>query len=337
MARTAAKKSTSKKTVAKKTAAEKTTAKKVAARKPAPPPFDRSAEDLGNSIALEHVNVCIPDQQLATLFYVTGLGLTRDPYMMTSTNNMWVNAGKTQFHMPTNDPLVLRGVTGLVMPDRKGLLARLKRVKNQLKGTKFSFRETKDYVEATCPWGNVIRIHEPSRRYGRTRLGIVYVELGVPKGTAARIARFYEEIVGAPARVEKKGGTAAHVTVGYCQELIYRETTKKIPPYDQHHIQIYVTDFSGPYDKLRERGLVSEESNQHQYRFEDIVDLDTGEVLFTLDHEIRSVTHPLFARPLVNRNPDQSNAMFAPGHETVSWALAEPEPAPVPVRVPVKS
>jgi len=92
-----------------------------------------------------------------------------------------------------------------------------------------------------------------------------------------------------------------------------------------------------PLASLRERGLVSEESNQHQYRFEDIVDLDTGEVLFTLDHEIRSVTHPLFARPLVNRNPDQSNAMFAPGHETVSWALAEPEPAPVPVRVPVKS
>ena len=44
--------------------------------------FDRAAEDLGNSIHLEHVNVQVPDQRLATLFYATGLGLTRDPYLM---------------------------------------------------------------------------------------------------------------------------------------------------------------------------------------------------------------------------------------------------------------
>ena len=41
-------------------------------------PFDRGAEDLGNSIHLEHVNVQVPDQRLAALFYVAGLGLTRD-------------------------------------------------------------------------------------------------------------------------------------------------------------------------------------------------------------------------------------------------------------------
>src|SRR5437773_1395589 len=42
--------------------------------------FDRSAEDIGNIILLEHVNVKIPDQVVATNFYVTALGLTRDPY-----------------------------------------------------------------------------------------------------------------------------------------------------------------------------------------------------------------------------------------------------------------
>ena len=63
--------------------------------------FDRSAENLGNSIHLEHVNVQVPDQRLATLFYVAGLGLTRDPYLMVSDGNMWVNAGKSQFHLPT--------------------------------------------------------------------------------------------------------------------------------------------------------------------------------------------------------------------------------------------
>jgi hypothetical protein len=50
--------------------------------------YDRSAEDLGNVVGLEHVNVTVPDQQLATLFYNTGLGLTRDPYIMTGLGNM---------------------------------------------------------------------------------------------------------------------------------------------------------------------------------------------------------------------------------------------------------
>ena len=35
-------------------------------------PFDRTAEDLGNVVALEHVNMTVPDQQVATIFYVTG-------------------------------------------------------------------------------------------------------------------------------------------------------------------------------------------------------------------------------------------------------------------------
>src|SRR5712672_3200258 len=62
--------------------------------------FDRSAEDVGNVVALEHVNVRIPDQQIATVFYVTGLGLTRDPYIMTGIDNMWINVGRSQFHLP---------------------------------------------------------------------------------------------------------------------------------------------------------------------------------------------------------------------------------------------
>jgi hypothetical protein len=41
--------------------------------------FNPTNEDLGNCVALEHVNTAVPDQQIATLFYVAGLGLTRDP------------------------------------------------------------------------------------------------------------------------------------------------------------------------------------------------------------------------------------------------------------------
>jgi hypothetical protein len=31
--------------------------------------------------------------------------------------------------------------------------------------------------------------------------------------------------------------------------------------------------------------------------------------------------HALYARPLVNRNPDQSNRSYAPGYEEASWSL----------------
>ena len=39
---------------------------------------DRAAEDLGNIVALEPVNVTAPDQQSATLSYVVALGLPSD-------------------------------------------------------------------------------------------------------------------------------------------------------------------------------------------------------------------------------------------------------------------
>jgi hypothetical protein len=287
-----------------------------------PNSYDRTAEDLGNIVALEHVNTRIPDQQLATAFYVSGLGLTRDPYLMTGTDNMWVNVGRSQFHLPTSKAEVLRGRVGIVVPGREALLARLARAKKALAGTRFTFAEHEDCVEAVSPWGNVIRVHEPQPRFGRILLGMPYVELDVPPGTADGIARFYMEVMGAPARLDDG---AARVDVGPDQVLSYRETDREPPPYDGHHIQIYLADFSGPYRRLLERGLISEESDQHQYRFRDMVDPASGRKLFTLEHEVRSMRHPLFARPLVNRNPEQSNVRYAPGYDAAQAAqpLAE--------------
>src|ERR1700738_4057048 len=103
--------------------------------------FDRAAEDLGNSIHLEHVNVQVPDQRLAQLFYAVGLGLTRDPYLMVSDTNMWINAGRSQFHLPAGPAQVVRGHTGLVISGRAALLDRLTKVRSKLEGTKFTFSE----------------------------------------------------------------------------------------------------------------------------------------------------------------------------------------------------
>ena len=283
--------------------------------------YDRAAESLGNAVELQHVNLRVPDQQAATAFYISGLGLTRDPFLMTGTDNMWANAGASQFHLPTGAPQVLRGATGLVVPDRAQLLDRLAKVRGQLDGTRFAFVETEDGVEATCPWGNRIRCHAPDRaRFGPITLGIPYVEFDVPPGTAEGIARFYREVLGAPAWTEG-GGVAARALVAQRQHLVFRETERPAAPFDGHHVQIALADFGGPYAKLRERGLVSREDNAWQYRFRDIVDLDTGAVLFTVEHEVRSMTHPMFARPLVNRNAAINNRNYAAGHEAWAWAM----------------
>lgn len=284
--------------------------------------FDRAAEDLGNSIHFEHVNVQVPDQRLATLFYVTGLGLTRDPYLMVSDSNMWVNVGRSQFHLPSGKPQVLRGHTALVIPGREALLARLASVASKLEGTAFAYSEHNDHVAATCPWGNRLRVYEPDEaRFGPITLGIPYVEFDVPPGTAKGIAAFYPEIMGIPASLENGDANVARAKVGKEQYLQFRETDRKHPDFDGHHVQIYITDFSGPYRRLLERGLISREDNQYQYRFMDIVDLADGKQLFTVEHEVRSATHPMYLRPLINRNPAQTNRTYAHGHADQAWAM----------------
>jgi hypothetical protein len=285
--------------------------------------YDRAAQDTGNVVNLGHVNVCIDDQHVATHYYVTGLGFTRDPFLNTGARNMWINVGMSQFHLPMGTPEVLRGVIGLVAPDREALLERLTRVRKALAGTKFEFRESNDCVETVCPWGNRIHMHTPDQeRFGRIQLGMPYVRFDVRPGTAAPIARFYREILQAPAEVIKNGvGQEARVQVGEKQYLYFRETEAPERPYDRHHVQIYIADFSGPHRRLSDLGLVTAESNEYEYRFKDIIDLDSREVLFTVEHETRSQTNPMYGRPLVNRNPAQTNIDYKPGHDSLSWAM----------------
>ena len=278
--------------------------------------FDRVAEDVGNIVGLEHVNVKIPAQQTATSFYVVGLGFTRDPYLMVGLENMWINLGQQQFHMPTGQPQVARATVGLVVPDLEALTARLASVKQDLAGTAFQYGVEDDYVAVTCPWGNKMRCHGPGPRFGQMTLGMPYVEFTVPPGTAAGIARFYERAMETRAMTDQVGGApAARVWVGRGQELIFRETDATIPPYDGHHIAIYISNFSRPHDWLAEHGLITEESNPYQYRFVNIVDPDTGKLLFEIEHEVRSLTHPMYLRPLINRNPAQRQRTYEAGRD----------------------
>ena len=39
---------------------------------------------------------------------------------------------------------------------------------------------------------------------------------------------------------------------------------------------------------------------------------------------MRSATHPMYLRPLINRNPAQTNRTYASGHDQWLWAM-EPD------------
>lgn len=273
--------------------------------------FDRSQEDVGNVLSLEHVNLTVPDQSLAALFYVTGLGFTRDPYIDFGTRNMWVNVGEQQFHLPLGEAQVFRGHIKVVVPDIDDLEARLERIAKPLGGSCFEFQRHGDHIRATCPWGNDLRAYGPGFQPPMA-LGIPQLEVDVPADSTGGIARFYRDVLGCP--VATAAGRA-DVRVGRDQTLAFIEHPAAPAPYDGHHIAIYLANFSGPHRFLAERGLISEESDQYQYRFQTIVDPDSGKALLELEHEVRAMTHPLFQRPLVNRDPAVGFRNYRKGKE----------------------
>ena len=284
---------------------------------------DRAARSVGNIVHLEHFNVIIDDQRLATLFYVVGLGGTRDPYIFMGLENMWVNFGRTQAHLPSRGPRpkpeVMRGTIGFVVPDLNELKRRLQHAGAEMKRvlpqteTRFSWREAAGVVEATCPWGNRVRCHPPGPEFGRTELGLAYIDFDVPRGAAEGIARFYRDVMRAPARAE---GGRASVDVGGSQRLYFTESDAPLPEYDGHHIQVYIADFASPYEWLKQRDLITMETDADEWRFQWITDPQGGAKLFQIEHEVRSMKHRLYARPLVNRNPAITNMTYLPGQDS---------------------
>lgn len=278
--------------------------------------MDYVEEDVGNIVLLEHVNLQVPDQNLASLFYVVGLGLTRDPYLTVGLENMWINVGEQQFHLPTRKAQILQGHIGLVMPELDVLQKRLEGVAKALKKTRFTWSAEKDHIAVTCPWGNRFHCYAADGAFGDMALGIPYVEFLVKPGTAVPIGRFYEEVLGATYRVEAVGHqTVARVKIGRNQALVFRESRRKCPSYDGYHIAVYVAHFSGPYGFFKRRGLILEDVRNHQFRFNKVVDPSDGKQVFALEHEVRSLHHPLYRRHFVNRDPRQSQRSYLRGRD----------------------
>lgn len=175
--------------------------------------------------------------------------------------------------------------------------------------------------------GNIVEIgHVNVQVADQSVATTFYVEgLGLTRdpylqSTAAGIARFYREVMAAPAELVQRGGApTAHVPCGYYQWLDFTEVPAGEAPYDGNHIQIYIANITGPHARLEERNLVTRESSRYQFNFEDIVDLESGKLLFKLEHEVRSMTHPMYGRALVNRDPTRNNATFVREREALAW------------------
>ena len=257
------------------------------------------------------MNLFIPDQTVATYFYAKVLGLTRDPYIEWGPGNMWINAGKQQFHLPTGKPQILRGHVGVSVPKLSELEARLRKTNSPLNKTRFDFTRHKHHISVICPWGNRLKCFEKGT-INDMELGIPYVEFEVPAGASKGIAFFYERVMNCKTRRKSNG---CSIFIGRDQFLSFKEVKNFNPNYDGHHIAIYVSNFSGPHKFLKSNNLITDETDQNQYRFTKIIDPKTKRFLFEIEHEVRSLYHPMYERTLINRNPDQSFFNYQSGRD----------------------
>jgi len=270
--------------------------------------FGNIRPEIGRILHMDHVNFETPDHEMATIFYMNGLGFTRDPYRRADEQNLGVNVGRQQLHLPKRGERTppFCGIVGLVVPDIDGIKQRFKLLNKlgKFEGTPYDWIEEDNSVLITSPFGYRLRLHSHGNIEFSKPLGIAYVEVPVPLGKAVRIGNFYKQIIGAPVKFSEEGGTkSAIVTVGPHQEIKFIE--RELENYDTYtmHISYHVTHYNELRQKLKEYDSLMGIGEGEAFFFNKIFDPDTGEILIMVQNEVRSVYHPDYMRPLVNRWP----------------------------------
>lgn len=269
---------------------------------------DEPFPEVGRCVHLEHVNFELDDHDLATVFFMAGLGLTRDPYKRADDTNMGVNVGLQQFHLPRrgNPTPPFPGLVGLVVPDLDGACDRLARLQaaGKFDATPYTLDRAGDMARVTSPFGINMHLHAAGTLPFLRPLGLAYVDVPVPPGTAAGLVSFYRRIMGCPAELTDLDGVpAAVVGVGAHQSLRYRECT--LGSYETHsfHVAIYTTDYNALRRTLKDQDAFMGDALNQTFFFNRLFDPDSGETLIHFQHEMRGLFHPDFMRPLVNRWP----------------------------------
>jgi catechol-2,3-dioxygenase len=290
--------------------------------------------DLGGIVWLEHVNLVVGNKALAEQFYFDFLGMTRD-----SGGSFHANLGQQQFHLAENGEPAQRvtGSIGLAVPSLDTLRKRVATAIDAFQGTQFKLLDDENgCMTITCPWGNrlhlydvqddtcqpltsdssqkMVKFHAEGGTYGAHRMavrgnpGIRYLEISCRSGTAPAIAAFYRDMLSCT--VSTPTPHQALVSIGPGVHLVYSETDAltedALQQMEGVHICIYVNDFKGLYQRLKERSLIwtnprfvhldscdtwEEALASRTLRFKDIRDLKNDEPLLELEHEIRPLRH----------------------------------------------
>lgn len=305
-----------------------------------------TAVDRSTLTLLEHVNINVPDHKFIIKFYFGLLGFGVDPRragnILKGSNTVWANCGASQFHLPYGETAqVIPGHIGLRYDSLDALQKRLD--DDSLKDCYASSEIMENgSIKIVDMYGNVFYCHQrespPSllkqplvskkatEEFGDLALtygceesecrGIDYVEINCPAGTAEKIALFYDSVLDATTTVvEHDNEKVAIIAFGDVnanghafQSLLFRETSEPLPPYDGHHLAMYVgeskQDFEQAFKNAEMAGIVwvnprfSDKAitlqgakQWKQFRFKDIVDMESGKLIMELEHEMRSKDH----------------------------------------------
>ena len=111
-------------------------------------------------------------------------------------------------------------------------------------------------------------------------------------------------VMDSPARLRKvEEQVTAEVVMGPYQHCRFIEKERDSYDLFTFHIAIYVSHFEDVREYLIDLGAEVSNLQDHLFFWDKMVDPDTGEHLFTLNHETRSVNHPDFMHPYTNRWP----------------------------------
>lgn len=293
-------------------------------------------------LLFEHINLNVPDVELARAFYVRGLGGVENP-QGTNARQLHVNIGVSQLHLPfrlsvsKNEPVV----TAQVWPGEIVLLSSedLETVRARVAKVcpRAAAKCEGDELHCRCPWGNLFVLQraplsfEVAGQHTGGHAGLVAMPtavLRVPAQTVLALARFYSEVLGCSTHL---AGSVCDVLFDGGQKLRFRESTDA-PPADAYdhdeaaafHVCLYLRSaaaFADAFARTQAAGLLyvnprfeggppefasastwDEASACGQFRVKDLRD---GAALgLVLEHEIRTPAH----RSCPIRRPKQSLA-----------------------------
>ena len=267
----------------------------------------KTMPEVGGILHLDHINFQVSDHDLATIFFIGGLGLTRDPFRRADETNMGVNIGLQQFHLPRRGATPpFPGLVGLIVPDLDIIRLRLSRLNKlqKFKDTPYKANFEDNTAKIISPFGFCIRLHSSNSMPFLRPLGIGYVEIPVPNGVVDDILKFYREVFHSIATIENRDGNkTAAINVGPFQKLYFIE--KELDSYELYnfHISFHVTHYNRAREIIKERGALMGTGEGEVFFCDKIFNPDTGDYIFSMTNEVRSVYHGDYMRPLINRWP----------------------------------